>query len=176
MTITTDPLNEIFPVVDTDDIVIGQTTRQNANSNPSIIHRSINILIYNLQGELLIQQRSPTKDTYPNTWAVGVGGHVEFGDDYISTAIREISEELGLSITSSELRPLGKTLIQMPSENEYSQIYEYHATTELVINPSPSEISKTKFVSISEMKSMLADPSINWNPFSLAVLKAFPLI
>lgn len=173
--VTTDPLNEIFPIVDKEDNVIGQTTRKDANNNPSIIHRSVNILIYDQSGKLLIQQRSPTKDTYPSTWAVGVGGHVEYGDEYLSTAVREISEEIGFSIDSNELIALGKILVHMPNENEYSQVYEYHATKDLTIIHSPSEIAQTKFVTISEMKTMLADPAIKWNPFSLKILEAFPL-
>lgn len=174
--VTTDPLNEVFPIVDKNDIVIGRTTRKNANSNPDIIHRSVNIFIYNRAGELLIQQRSPTKDTYPSTWAVGVGGHVEYGDEYLPTAVREISEELGLSINPTELIVLGKTLVHLPNENEFSQVYEYHATKDLTIRHSPDEISQTKFVTVSEMKLMLTDPNVSWNPFSLALLKASPLV
>ena len=164
--LSTDPLAEIFPIVDQNDNVIGQTTRQDANNNPHIIHRSVNIIIYDKYGKLLIQKRSLTKDTYPNTWAIGVGGHVNYGDEYLSSAIREIFEEIGVTVDVHKLQPIGKILIDMPNENEFSQNYEYHSVDELVIHPNSDEVAETKFVSVSEMKSMLVNPSVKWNPFT----------
>jgi isopentenyldiphosphate isomerase len=78
---TTDPQDEIFDVVDENDSVIGQTTRGEAHQNPKLIHRVVHIWIINEKGEILIQQRSMTKDGAPGMWDISCGGHVEKGQD-----------------------------------------------------------------------------------------------
>lgn len=44
---------------------------------------------------VLLQRRSPYKDTHPNLLDVSCAGHVNAGDDAIDTAMRELHEELG---------------------------------------------------------------------------------
>eukprot|EP00580_Thalassiosira_gravida_P006698 CAMPEP_0201639400 /NCGR_PEP_ID=MMETSP0493-20130528/19214_1 /ASSEMBLY_ACC=CAM_ASM_000838 /TAXON_ID=420259 /ORGANISM="Thalassiosira gravida, Strain GMp14c1" /LENGTH=256 /DNA_ID=CAMNT_0048112785 /DNA_START=292 /DNA_END=1062 /DNA_ORIENTATION=+ len=44
---------------------------------------------------VLLQRRSPYKDTHPNLLDVSCAGHVNAGDDVLDTTIREMEEELG---------------------------------------------------------------------------------
>jgi len=55
---TTDNQDEVFDVVNEADEVIGQTHRGEAHRDPRLIHRSVQILIFNHAGELLLQRRS----------------------------------------------------------------------------------------------------------------------
>ncbi|MBP9690927.1 NUDIX domain-containing protein [Candidatus Woesebacteria bacterium] len=173
--ITTDPQDEVFPLVDERDVVIGSVTRKEANSNPRIIHRAIEVLIYNTLGELLIQKRSSTKDVMPNTWTLSVGGHVNYGDSYDSSAIREIEEEIGVIVEKSRLKLLGKILVRLPWENEYLQVYEYRMLEDTELHINIEEISEVKFVSIQTLYAMLEDATIEWSIFARETLKQFPL-
>ena len=63
-------------------------------------HRSVQAWI--VQPELqsntarvLLQRRSPYKDTHPNQLDVSCAGHVNAGDDILDTMMRELEEELG---------------------------------------------------------------------------------
>ncbi|KAL7533682.1 hypothetical protein ACHAXR_008071 [Thalassiosira sp. AJA248-18] len=67
-------------------------------------HRSVQVWIVhadNTQGDdkknvrVLLQRRSPYKDTHPNQLDVSCAGHVNAGDDILATTMRELEEELG---------------------------------------------------------------------------------
>jgi isopentenyl-diphosphate Delta-isomerase len=95
-------------IVNENDEVIGNDTRQNIHKN-GLLHREIHIWIFNDRGEVILQKRAANKDTYPGLWDVSVGGHVEIGDDYETTAIRELEEETGLKVKKEDLIFLEKT-------------------------------------------------------------------
>jgi isopentenyldiphosphate isomerase len=63
-------------------------------------HRSMHLWIYqsdsaNKNVRVLLQRRSPYKDTHPNLLDVSCAGHVNAGDDILETTMREMEEELG---------------------------------------------------------------------------------
>jgi isopentenyldiphosphate isomerase len=77
-------------------------------------HRSVHVWIVDAPRKLVaLQKRSPQKDTFPNRWDISAAGHMEAGgsgnpnntNNHSSreTAVREVAEELGISITASDL-------------------------------------------------------------------------
>lgn len=66
-------------------------------------HRSVHVwLAQTTNGDrgktsckVLLQRRSPYKDTHPNLLDVSCAGHVDAGSDTVETATRELQEELG---------------------------------------------------------------------------------
>lgn len=45
---------------------------------------------------VLLQKRSPDKDSFPNCYDTSCAGHVSDGESFESTALRELDEELGI--------------------------------------------------------------------------------
>lgn len=82
-------------IVDEQDNPIGQAPKQEAWAK-GLRHRIVRIMIENDHGEILIQHRSPTKDIFPNCWDNSAAGHVDAGEDYLTAALRELKEELGI--------------------------------------------------------------------------------
>eukprot|EP00978_Attheya_sp_CCMP212_P035584 scaffold155632_cov45-Attheya_sp.AAC.5 len=77
-------------------------------------HRSVHVWIIDAPRKLVaLQKRSPQKDTFPNRWDISAAGHMEAGGDdnpnnrnnnsSRETAVREVAEELGISIQASDL-------------------------------------------------------------------------
>ena len=87
---------ESFEVVDPNGKIVGIVRRSELHRNPSLVHRVVHVLVFNLQGSLLLQKRSRSKDTAPEKWDTSVGGHVNIGEDIRSAALRELREELGI--------------------------------------------------------------------------------
>ena len=143
---STDDQTEIFDIVDVHDEVIGQATRRECHSNPGLIHRAVFILIYNSKNQILWQKRSDTKDTSPGEWVTSVSGHVNSGEDYKQTALREVREELGLDV---HVDFLGKFLFHFPHETEYSAIFRAHSDGPFHMNRE--EISEIRFMTIPEL-------------------------
>jgi isopentenyl-diphosphate delta-isomerase len=72
-----------------------------------LFHASAHIWIFNNNKEVLIQKRASNKDTFPNLWDVSVAGHISAGEKPIISAIREVQEEIGLSIKQHNLHYIG---------------------------------------------------------------------
>ena len=86
------PQDELFDLVDGNDVVIGTVKRKDAHSNPALIHRAVGILVFNQKGQLFLQKRSQTKDTYPGYWTISASGHLKPGETYRQAALRELNE------------------------------------------------------------------------------------
>lgn len=141
--------NEIFDIVDEQDKVIGQASRQEVHSNPSLIHRVVHILVFNPQGELFLQKRSPHKDTHPGKWDTSVGGHVDAGESYDQAARREMVEELG--IQGAQLESLYSYIHRDVHETEF--VSSYRCCWDGPININPEEIEAGRFWSLKEIKN-----------------------
>ncbi len=92
---------EIFDVVDDRDRVIGQAERAQVHAQ-GLLHRAVHILVFDSLDRLFLQKRSRCKDTFPGCWDSSAAGHLETGEDYATAALREVREELGISISSLE--------------------------------------------------------------------------
>jgi isopentenyl-diphosphate delta-isomerase type 1 len=94
-------------IIDENDHIVGKDTRENIHKN-GLLHREIHVWVYNQNGEILFQRRSKTKDTFPNLLDASVGGHVEIGDDYLTSAIKELEEETGIKAKTKDLIHIAK--------------------------------------------------------------------
>jgi len=60
-------------------------------------HHSVHVWLHDQQSDkVLIQRRSMYKDTNPGKLDVSAAGHITFGDSSHDTAVKELSEELGI--------------------------------------------------------------------------------
>lgn len=81
--------------------------------------------------DVLLQRRSHNKDSFPDCLDTSSAGHVEAGETYLSTAVRELQEELGLSVTEGDLLPLFQYRVEYTMtfheepfhDNEIHQVY-----------------------------------------------------
>lgn len=93
--------DEIFDVVDEDDVVTGQATRAEVHAR-GWRHRAVHVLVFNKKGEVLLQKRSRLKDVHPGAWDSSAAGHLDAGESYAGAAKREIEEELGMAVEGLE--------------------------------------------------------------------------
>jgi 16S rRNA (adenine1518-N6/adenine1519-N6)-dimethyltransferase len=92
--------SEIFDVVNERNEVIGQKTRGEVHAQ-KLMHRAVHIFVFNKHGELWLQQRSHLKDVHPLDWDSSAAGHLDAGEDYATSAKRELKEELGIEAETS---------------------------------------------------------------------------
>ena len=97
---------EIFDVVDEQNRVVRQATRREVHAQ-NWLHRAVHIFVVNANGEVFLQLRSHLKDKQPCKWDSSAAGHLDAGEDYLSCAVRELDEELGVRTTAGELTPAG---------------------------------------------------------------------
>jgi len=63
---------------------------------------------------------------------VGLGGHVEDGEDPVDAAVREVAEESGLIVTSSALTHLASLEFVFPARPSWDQTAEVFVTADFV--------------------------------------------
>jgi 8-oxo-dGTP pyrophosphatase MutT (NUDIX family) len=96
------PKEEMLEVVDEKDVVMGQESREKIHQG-GLLHREIHIWFFTPRKEIIFQHRATDKDTYPDLLDATVGGHVEPGDSYEHTAVKECKEETGLDVSLEDL-------------------------------------------------------------------------
>lgn len=119
---TTDNQNEQFIVVDPMDSVVTFKSRYECHHNRDLIHRAVNIALYNKAGKIAFQKRSKTKDLYPSFFTLSATGHVSKGETYETTAQRELYEEMGVKNIS--LLFVKTHLVEAPHEREMVALFK----------------------------------------------------
>lgn len=142
---------EIFPLVDETGNVIGQAPRSVCHDGSKLLHPVIHLHIFNSEGDLFLQKRSATKDVQPNRWDSSVAGHIDLNETPETAAVREASEELGLT----QIRPeyITKYIIETDRERELSYCFYAVYNGDFVLNTD--ELADGRFWKIEEIQSLL---------------------
>jgi len=149
---------ELLDVVDENDRVVAVKTRGEIHAQ-GLMHRAVHILVFNQQGDLFIQKRSMNKDESPGLWDTSAAGHVDSGEDYVGCAVRELFEELGITV-QSPLEFLFKLQPKIVSGMEHNVVYSY--VDDGPFQLQEEEIDEGKWISKVNMdrRVELSDPSL----------------
>ena len=115
--------NEILAVVDKHDQIIDHKPRHIIHQH-MLKHRAVHILVFNSQSQLFLQKRSMKKDLNGGLWDSSAAGHVDSGEDYDISALRELEEELGIHVNT--LEKLFKLEPTADLGMEFIQVYRCH--------------------------------------------------
>ncbi|MDD4113591.1 MAG: NUDIX domain-containing protein, partial [Herbinix sp.] len=96
---------ELWDVYNIEKIKTGKTMVRGSEFQKGDYHLVVHACIFNTKGEMLIQQRQPFKEGWPNMWDITVGGSATQGDTSQTAIERELFEEIGLEIDLQSVRP-----------------------------------------------------------------------
>ena len=122
---------EIWDLYDKNRIKTGRTHERGTPLAEGDFHLVVHVWIRNYKGEILLTKRHQNK-THPNLWEC-TGGSILVGEDSIEGALREVKEEIGISL----LRDNGKLV---KSELRYM----YNDFCDIWLFDQSFEISETK--------------------------------
>ena len=145
-----------------DGRVTGEVKERTKVHEDGDIHGTSHVWIarINAEGEceLLLQKRRADKDAYPGCYDISSAGHLPAGQEYLPSAIRELSEELGISAREEELIFLGlhegyseEIFYGKPFRNhEISHVYLYDRPVDIEkLYLQESEVESVKWMSLS---------------------------
>jgi len=151
-------IEEEFDVVDHQDQVIGQAPRSEVHAH-RWLHRAVHIFVFNTRGELLIHQRTATKDECPLNFTSSASGHLHAGEDYATAAARELAEELSLV---SPLEFLTKLPAGPFTTYEHSALYQ--TTTDEPPTFLAEEILSGEFYPLERIDAWVAKSPEDFTP------------
>lgn len=112
---------DIFDVVNERDEVIDRMPRSEVH-RLGLLHRAVHVLVFNSRGQIFLQKRSMKKDRQPGLWDSSASGHVDSGENYDATAVREVWEEIGLKLAKPPAR-LFKITACAETDQEFVWVY-----------------------------------------------------
>lgn len=86
----------------------GKLHRRGTPIPEGLCHIVVHVWLRNAKGEYLISQRSVDRQEYPLKWEC-VAGSVLAGEDSLHAAVREVKEEVGISLDPAKGRLLSAT-------------------------------------------------------------------
>jgi isopentenyl-diphosphate Delta-isomerase len=154
-----DDPDEVFDLVDLDDRVIGRVRRGDAHHNPSLIHRSVQVMVFTSDARVLLQRRAATKDLFPDYLCASASGHVMAGDGYVETARRELIEELGVN---PAILYVDKALVRSEMETEITALFIARCVGPFAF--SPTETDGGDFLPLDDALALRSDPEARITP------------
>ena len=125
---------EILDIVDEHGIPTGKTVERTFAHEQGILHRTAHVwIVRENKGriQVLLQKRSEEKDSYPGCYDISSAGHIPAGVDFLPSAVRELKEELGVSVMQKALVYCGQRRFEFQQmfhgkpfhDNQVSNIY-----------------------------------------------------
>ncbi len=149
--------DEIFDVVDENDVPVSKATRAEVHAK-NLIHRAVHVLVFNRNGDLWLQKRSIRKDKNPGVWDSSVSGHLDAGEDYLTAAVRELGEEIGVEKNAEDLKQV--VSLKPSEETGWEHIQLFTTQHDGAVNFPAAEIESMMPFPIAEIKAWLdASPS-----------------
>ncbi|CAH9069702.1 unnamed protein product [Cuscuta epithymum] len=162
-------------LVDENDSVVGHDTKYNCHlmekiESQNLLHRAFSVFLFNSKYELLLQQRSATKVTFPLVWTNTCCSHPLYRESELieqnaigvrNAAQRKLLDELGIpakDVPVDQFTPLGRILYKEPSDGKWGEHeldYLLFIVRDVRVHPNPDEVADVKYVNREELKEIL---------------------
>ncbi|XP_043714970.1 isopentenyl-diphosphate Delta-isomerase I-like [Telopea speciosissima] len=162
-------------LVDENDKVVGHDSKYNCHlmekiESENLLHRAFSVFLFNSKYELLLQQRSATKVTFPLVWTNTCCSHPLYRESELivenhlgvrNAAQRKLFDELGIAASDvpvDDFTPLGRILYKAPSDGKWGEHeldYLLFIVRDVDVNPNPDEVADVRYVNRDELKELL---------------------
>ncbi|MDW3195689.1 MAG: NUDIX domain-containing protein [Cytophagales bacterium] len=145
---------EEWDLYDRERLNTGKTVRKGERFNSEEFHLVVHVCMINASDEMLIQQRQPFKEGWPNMWDLTVGGGACKGESSHQAAERELFEEVGYQAELNHTRPI----FTINFERGFDDYYVIEANPDLSqLRLQESEVQAVKWASKSEILKLIDD-------------------
>ncbi len=154
-------MEEIIDVLDKYGQLTGETTPKSIAHRDGIWHRTVHIWIQNHDGDILLQRRAYVKPSHPGYWDISAAGHISAGEDARTSGVRELNEELGISVSPDELKQLFVHRSETrPRPDWINNEFNYVFLLRWKGNPDDlqlqeEEVAEVRWLSLSEFKILI---------------------
>lgn len=145
---------ETWDIYDMDRNLTGKQMNRGDTFEEGAYHLVIHVCLFNQRGEMLIQQRQPTKEDWKNMWDITVGGSATSGETSQQAAEREVKEEISYTMNLRNRRPS----LTVNFENGFDDYYLIETNLNITNLSLPTEeVKQVKWASREEIIKMISD-------------------
>jgi 8-oxo-dGTP pyrophosphatase MutT (NUDIX family) len=156
-----DPGNELVALYDPSGRPTGEVAPRGAVYRDGLWHAATGVLLRSGDGErLYVHRRTDTKLVHPGAWDCWAGGVVDPGESPDDAAVRELAEELG--VRDAPLVPLER--FGYDDGRLRYHVFAFEAFWDGPVTWQPSEVADGRWVTVAELRAMLADPTCRFAP------------
>lgn len=163
---------EIWDILDRDGNPTGKTVeRKKVCLHKGEYHSVVHVWILGSDGRVLIQRRSFLKSMMPGEWAA-IGGSAVSGEDAVTAAQRELSEEMGISLEAEQF----KLVKRMVRRNSILSIFLVYCDVSLAdLKLQKDEVAEARWVHRNKLRQMIKTKQFHnyGNAYFDAVFGAF---
>jgi isopentenyl-diphosphate delta-isomerase len=155
-------MKEHVVLVDESNAKLGLEDKYRVHTGETPLHRGFSLFMFNRKGELLLQQRSDSKITWPGIWSNSVCGHPADGETVQQAAKRRAQFELGIELELSDIHLI---LEDYRYRYEHKGVVENEicpvmvAVGDFVPSPNPEEVKDTRWVSWKDFLKEISKPN-----------------
>ena len=135
---------EYLDIVDENGMPTGEIVLRDTAHKEGIRHRTAHVWVVRKTDEgydILLQKRSMEKESFPGLYDTSSAGHIPAGEEPLPSALRELSEELGIVAEPEELIHVGTFRIQYEKEF-HGQLFRDNEVTQVFVYTKPVEIKR----------------------------------
>lgn len=152
---------EYLDIVDEKGIPTGKTVGRDEAHEKGLLHRTAHVwVIRENEGrtEVLLQKRSEEKESFPGMYDTSSAGHIPAGEEPVPSALRELSEELGIDAVAAQLHYAGTFHIRYEKvfhgrlfrDNEVTRVYVYTEPVDAgALTLQASEVSEVRWFDLN---------------------------
>ena len=152
--------SEHVVLVDEQNRPIGTADKAAVHHGETPLHRGFSVFLFDQAGNLLLQQRSLGKMTWPGVWSNSCCGHPRLGESTLDAMRRRIGHELGmhdveltLMLPDYRYRYAHKGVV----ENEFCPVAV--GVTDAEPRPNPDEVAAVRWQPWSTFLDEIAGPN-----------------
>ena len=147
---------ELWDIYDKNRNKTGKTMIRGQQYKDDSYHLVVHVCIFNGEGKMLIQQRQPFKEGWPDLWDITVGGSAVSGESSEKAAEREVLEEIGYNINLKGIRPS----LTVNFDNGFDDIYLVNKEIDInKLSLQYEEVQDVKWADKKEIMTMIDNKS-----------------
>ena len=165
---------ELFDILNPDGSKTGIVRERGVAHREGSLHAASHIWVVRKKEkggyDVLLQKRSAVKDSNAGCYDISSAGHVAAGDEYLTTAVRELKEELGLRAAPKDLKFIGihhggfeDVFYGMPfKDDELSAVYVYSEPVDVEgLRLQQEEVEEVIWMDYGDCRRGILDGTLN---------------
>lgn len=152
-------------LVDEDDRETGFLSKAECHDGSGRLHRAFSVFLFNIDGDLLLQQRSRSKRLWPGFWSNTCCSHPRRGESMPLATDRRLRDELNIETSLEFVYKFSYQATFGVAGSEHELCHVYLGKVGAEVSPNEHEIAALRYVSAGALLSEFESTPDQFTPW-----------